>query len=402
MCRAPAAGGTGGADLSGAGCLLAGVVEVPAGAVGAEGGDESELVPFVDSGAADAVPGGELPAGDGVGGARRAACGGDLVAGRPWLAGLVEAGAVVAGPGDRDQAQLGPAQDGGGGGAEPGCQFPAGEQVPAAFGFPCGGLLSGSGAVLAGVEQAFPASVGALAGDKAAPAPSADRLRGHLEVSGDLGGGEHACGAEPGGVRAQAARLAQCGQVRDGEGPAPAAGDSPAAQDRRDLVEGVLVQELADQLDGGGAGGVLLGGGQRPRQGQGVVLAAGEADLAADGAVTGPGEGDVGDEQAEQALAFPHGGGRVVPQGGEVAGQGQDAGLLVLIERGVGVAGAGVVLAGVGEFAQPGVPVGFQGAGYQPVAGVDGQVAALRGVGGVLGALHVGGADGVGLAGVGG
>ena len=62
--------------------------------------------------------------------------------------------------------------------------------------------------------------------------------------------------------------------------------------------------------------------------------------------VAGPGEGDVGDQQAEQALAFPHGGGRVVPQGGEVVGQGQDAGLLLLIERGGGIAGAAVVIAG--------------------------------------------------------
>src|SRR5208283_1582243 len=106
---------------------------------------------------------------------------------------------------------------------------------------------------------------------------------------------------------------------------------------------------------------------ERPRQGEDAVLAAGEADLAADGAVAVAGEGDVGDEQVEQALAFPHGGGRVVPQGGEVCGQGQDAGLLVLIERGVGVAGSGVVVAGVGELAQPGVPVGFQVVCHQPV-----------------------------------
>jgi hypothetical protein len=87
---------------------------------------------------------------------------------------------------------------------------------------------------------------------------------------------------------------------------------------------------------------------------------------------------------------------------GKIAGQGEDAGLLLLVERDVGVARAGVVVAGLGEFAQAGVPVGFQGVGHQPVGGVDGQVPALRGVGGVLGALHVGGADGVGLAGVGG
>ena len=234
-------GGTGGTDLSGAGCLLAGVVEVPAGAVGAEGADESELVPFVDGGAADAVPGGELPAGDGVAGAWRAARGGDLVAGRAGLAGLVEVEAAVVGGGDGEQAELGPAQDGAGGDAEPGRQLPAGEQVPGAFGPAGGGLVSGSGAVLAGMEEAFSASVGAPAGDQAAPVPLADGLRGHLEVSGDLAGGEHACGAEAAGVRAQAACAAERGQVGDGEGPAPAAGDSPAVEDRRDLVEGVVV-----------------------------------------------------------------------------------------------------------------------------------------------------------------
>src|SRR5271165_6796230 len=133
MCRAPAAGGAGGTDLFAAGGLLAGVVEVPAGAVGAEGADEAELVPFVDSGAADAVPGGELPAGDGVAGAWRAARGGDLIAGRAGLAGLVEAEAAVVGRGEGEQAQLGPAQDGAGGDAERGRELPAGEQVPGAF-----------------------------------------------------------------------------------------------------------------------------------------------------------------------------------------------------------------------------------------------------------------------------
>src|SRR5208283_3332866 len=318
FCGAVAAGGTGGTDLFAAGGLLAGVVEVPAGAVGAEGVDEAELVPFVDSGAADTVPGGELPAGDGVAGAWRAARGGDLVTGRAGLAGLVEAEAAVVGRGDGEQAQLGPAQDGAGGDAEAGRELPAGEQVPGACGPAGGGLVGGSGTVLAGVEQAFCASAGAPAGDQAAPAPVADGLRGHLEVSGDLAGGEHACGEQAAGVRAQAAGAAERGQAGDGEGPAPAAGDSLAVEDRRDLVEGVVVQELADQLHGGRAGGVLLGGGERPRQGEDAVLAAGEADLAADGAVAVTGEGDVGDEQAEQALAFPHGGGRVVPQGGEV------------------------------------------------------------------------------------
>src|SRR2546421_828560 len=169
-----AAGGTGDTDLFAAGGLLAWVVEVPAGAVGAEGADESELMPFADSGAADAVPGGELPAGDGVAGAWRAARGGDLVTGRTGLAGLVEAEAAVAGRGDGEQAELGPAQDGAGGDAEAGRELPAGEQVPGAFGPAGGGLLRGSGAVLAGGGKAFSASVGAPGGGQAAPVAPAE------------------------------------------------------------------------------------------------------------------------------------------------------------------------------------------------------------------------------------
>ena len=197
-------------------------------------------MPFVDSGAADTVPGGELPAGDGVAGAWRAARGGDLISGGMGLAGLVEVEAVVVERGDGDQAELGPAQDGVGGDAEAGRELPAGEKVLGACG-PAGGF----GAVLAGVVEAFSASVGAPAGDQAAPVPLADRLRGHLQVGGYLAGGEHAGGAEPAGVRAQAACVAERGQVLHGEGPAPAAGDSPAVEDRGDLVEGVVVQELA-------------------------------------------------------------------------------------------------------------------------------------------------------------
>src|SRR5258706_465815 len=61
--------------------------------------------------------------------------------------------------------------------------------------------------------------------------------------------------------------------------------------------------------------------------------------------------------------------------------------------------GAVVVGLGVGELTELVVPVGFQGFGDQPVGGVDGQVTAAGGVGGVLGALDVGGADLVGLGG---
>ena len=94
------------------------------------------------------------------------------------------------------------------------------------------------------------------------------------------------------------------------------------------------------------------------------------------------------------------GGGRVVPECGQVGGQGADAGALLLVERGGGGLGGGVVVLGVGQLAQAGVPVGFEGVGDQPVAGVDGQVAAAGLVGGVLGALDGGGAQRVGVLGV--
>ena len=55
---------------------------------------------------------------------------------------------------------------------------------------------------------------------------------------------------------------------------------------------------------------------------------------------------------------------------------------------------AGLVVGGLGvvEGAQRGVPVGFEGAGDEPVGGVDGEVAAAGRVGVVAGALDVGGA----------
>src|ERR1019366_5017713 len=64
---------------------------------------------------------------------------------------------------------------------------------------------------------------------------------------------------------------------------------------------------------------------------------------------------------------------------------------------GGGLAGPWVVVWAVGELTQLVVPVGFQGGGDEPVAGVHGEVAAACGLGCVAGALHAGGADPVGL-----
>ena len=62
---------------------------------------------------------------------------------------------------------------------------------------------------------------------------------------------------------------------------------------------------------------------------------------------------------------------------------------------------AGFVVGGLGvaQGAQRGVPVGFEGAGDEPVGGVDGEVAAAGQVGVVAGAFDVGGAQRVGVGG---
>src|SRR5205814_6504957 len=134
---------------------------------------------------------------------------------------------------------------------------------------------------------------------------------------------------------------------------------------------GVAAEQLVDERDCRAGGHALLPGVQRDRQVEGVVAAAGQADGGGDGVVAA-GESDVGDQQADQPLAFPHRGGRVVPEGGEVGGQGADAGALLLAEDGGGGLGGGVVVLRGGQLAQPGVPGGFEGGGDEPVAGVDG------------------------------
>jgi len=129
------------------------------------------------------------------------------------------------------------------------------------------------------------------------------------------------------------------------------------------------------------------------------MLAAGQAGVRGDG-VAGAGHGEVGEQQAGDALAFAYRGGGVVPDAGQVGDQLGDP---VLLGRGessdVLLAGFAVGGLRVVERAQGGVPVGFEGAGDEPVAWVDGEVAAAGQVGVVAGALDVGGAQRVGVGG---
>ena len=76
--------------------------------------------------------------------------------------------------------------------------------------------------------------------------------------------------------------------------------------------------------------------------------------------LVGPGEGDVGHQQAGDAFAFPHRGGRVVPECGEVAGQRGD-GVALCLAQWPGLLGAGAFV-GVGGFAQSSRSVPFHAA----------------------------------------
>src|SRR5207249_4640204 len=136
--------------------------------------------------------------------------------------------------------------------------------------------------------------------------------------------------------------------------------DVAFAQDGDGLVVGVLGHQLVDQRDGGGGRGVLFVGGERSGDGEGVLLPAGQADVDGDVLAVAD-QGDVGDEQPDQALALAHRGRRVVPERGQVGGQGADPLLLLLVEGGgVVAAGSFVVVLGVAHFTQFVVPVCFQ------------------------------------------
>jgi len=185
----------------------------------------------------------------------------------------------------------------------------------------------------------------------------------------------------------------------DREGLAPAAGEATAVEDGHGLVEQVVGDDFADDGDRFGRGGVLFPRGPGPRDRQAVFLAAGEPQRDVD-VLAGLEQRDVGDEQSDEAFAFPHRGGGVAPERGQVAGQCPDAFGLGVAEPGAGAAtGAVVVVLGVVEVTQPLVPVRFEGVSDEPVAGVDGEVAAAGGIGGVAGPFDVGGADAVGVGG---
>src|SRR6266568_9521073 len=273
----------------------------------------------------------------------------------------------------------------------------------------CGGNSAGELAALAfdqpgvggvgRVEQGDVLVVGLAGGEQPGAPPGLDGGDVHAEARGGLGHGEQAAGAQPVGVAGQVVALAQVEHDPAGEGFA-FAGAVPGGVERGGgLGGGVVIQEPVEQGEGLRFGLAELPGGRRDGDVEAGDLAAAESDVQVD--AVGLGHGDVVDEQPGHALALALRGGRVGPQGGEVGGQRADAGLVGLGERGGGRGGVVVVVLGGLQGAQRLVPVGFQGSGDQPVAGVDGEVAAAGQVGAVPGAFDVAGSHGAGFGGAG-
>lgn len=95
-------------------------------------------------------------------------------------------------------------------------------------------------------------------------------------------------------------------------------------------------------------------------------------------------QGDVGDEGAQQPFAVTRLGVGVVPEPGQVRGEGEQR--VAFGQRRPGGSGGGQGGFGVGECGELGFPFAFQGAGDEPVFGFDVGEGAFGAVGVVAGA----------------
>jgi hypothetical protein len=94
--------------------------------------------------------------------------------------------------------------------------------------------------------------------------------------------------------------------------------------------------------------------------------------------LVGPAQGDVLEEDADHTLALTLRSGGLAPESGEVGGEGEDLFALLSVEdEAIGLPPALVVLISGGQRPKLLVPIHLQGVGYQPVVGVDAQLATL-------------------------
>src|SRR3990170_4377258 len=218
--------------------------------------------------------------------------------------------------------------------------------------------------------------------------PPADGRPPDAELGGDLRAGQHA-GGEQAFLEAREPRRGSDPLDADRIEGLPGAGPQAAlVEDRGDLGVGVLVQERVHLLPRFGTGGAQLPGGQGAGERQGRGRPAPEPDMRRDLALLE--QGDILDEEGEHPLALTLGGVRVPPDSGDVYGEGEDA-LPVLLVDGHAIGGALVLvlLLGLGEGAQPAVPVGFQRIRDQAVRRVHLHIAVPGPVSFVLGPLDL-------------
>src|ERR1019366_4780409 len=251
------------------------------------------------------------------------------------------------------------------------------------YGYPPGGRVVGDEGA-DGVGEADPpgrAGGDLLAGDEPVVEPPVEGGGGDAELGCGLVHADHftvgvvACSALGGG---DAVALADGGHVSGGErhsgGGAALLLAGHLGDDRVVVVGG----QPADQLDGVFAGAV-----GRPGFGEVGAGFAGQPafpvqDQACGAGLLAGGDDDIVQQRVQDFFAVAVGGGRRVPQRGQVAARGQDlsafacaeldgAGSLAAIQFSVGVAGGD----------EGGFPFGFQAAGHAPVFRIDRAVAAF-------------------------
>jgi hypothetical protein len=167
-----------------------------------------------------------------------------------------------------------------------------------------GGFGVGAGrARLAGVVAEDAAVVGLLAGDQAEPVPAFDAAGMGVKACGDLAEGEQPAIEQPLVVAGHLVVVRQFGDAVAVPGVLVAAGMACGVQLGGDLGVGAAVEQVVDQFGDLAWGLAALPGVLRDGQADDVVAAAGEADGGSDGVVAS-GQGDVGDQEADQPLAY--------------------------------------------------------------------------------------------------
>jgi len=155
-----------------------------------------------------------------------------------------------------------------------------------------------------------------VAGQATLAVPLLDGVGAHAQLPGGLVEADEAAGAQPLFAGGQAVVAPDVMDDSGRERKSGAGDETGSGQGGRDAGVGVVVEEPVDFGHDADACPPGVGGSEWQVEGQAGGLSTLEPDVHADLVVAA--QGDVLDEQPEHAFAFPLGGARVVPEGGEV------------------------------------------------------------------------------------